>query len=249
MSIACIPKSGYDYGMDDNTYECPNCGGVIYPEMTRCPQCGQNMYPEDNTITLTEGESTTTNWGTILGAVLIGWLVASGVATVIHFLVAEFVTLAQLADIGKLPLFLAGPVGSLVGGYVCAGLNRQYPKLLGGLVGILTLPISVLLATHWVHVTLTLLFSPWFLISGVLIVLAGVCGGWLYQIFTQESEWQEKLKVRGWEDLLYQDLLRKVRFNGSAADRLIEYERRLEPQASRLKLIQNAIERWEKDNR
>jgi hypothetical protein len=40
-----------------------------------------------------------------------------------------------------------------------------------------------------------------------------------------------------------------VRFNGSAADRLIEYERNQEPEASRLKLIQNAIERWERDNR
>ena len=58
-------------------------------------------------------------------------------------------------------------------------------------------------------------------------------------------EWQEQWKVRGWEDLLYQDLLRKVRFNRSAANRLIEYEKKQDPQASRLKLIQNAIERWD----
>jgi hypothetical protein len=49
--------------------------------------------------------------------------------------------------------------------------------------------------------------------------------------------------------MLYQDLLRKVRFNGSAADRLIDFERKREPGASRLKLIQSAIERWERDNR
>ena len=63
------------------------------------------------------------------------------------------------------------------------------------------------------------------------------------------SQWQERLKLRSWEDFLYQDLLRKVLFNGSAADRLIEYERRQDPQATRFKLIQNAIERWERDNR
>ena len=235
--------------MDDNTYECPNCGSVIYPEMTRCPQCGQNMYPEDYATASTEEETTITGWGKILGVVLIGWLVASGIATVIHFIVAEFVTPAWLGDTGKLFLILAGPIGSLVGGYVCAGLARQHAKLFGGLVGVLALPVSVLLATHWVRVKLAILLNPWILGVGLLIILAGVCGGWLYEKFSQNDEWQEKWKVRGWEDQLYRDLLRKVRFNGSAADRLIEYERKQDPQASRLKLIQNAIEHWERDNR
>jgi hypothetical protein len=234
--------------MDDNTFECPNCGASIYPEMTRCPQCGQNMYPEDNPTASFVEESTMIRWGKILGIVLIGWLVASGIATVIHFTVAEFVTPAQLTDVGKVFLLLAGPIGSLVGGYVCAGLARQNAKLLGGLVGVLSLPVSVLLATHWVRIKLALLLNPWILGVGLLIIIAGVCGGWLYEKFSQNVDWQEKWKVRGWEDLLYQDLLRKVRFNGSAADRLIEYERRQDPEASRLKLIQSAIERWERDN-
>jgi hypothetical protein len=63
------------------------------------------------------------------------------------------------------------------------------------------------------------------------------------------TDWKEKWKVRGWEDMLYRELLRRVRFNGSIADRLIDYERHQDPQASRLKLIQNAIEHWERDNR
>jgi len=234
--------------MDDNTFECPNCGSVVYPELTRCPQCGQNMYPEDNTTTFPEEETTTFSWGKILGVVLIGWLVAAGIATVIHFVVAELVSPAQLGNIGKIILLLAGPFGALVGGYICAGLARQNVKILGGLVGLLALPVSVLLATHWVRVKFTLLTHPWILGVGFLIIIAGVCGGWIYEKTSQNLEWQEKWKVRGWEDLLYQDLLRKVRFNGSAADRLIEYERRQDPQASRLKLIQNAIERWERDN-
>ena len=84
---------------------------------------------------------------------------------------------------------------------------------------------------------------------GILIIFAGVCGAWIYEKTSLNLEWQDQWKVRGWEDLLYQDLLRKVRFNGSAANRLIEYERKQDPQASRLKLIQSAIERWERDNR
>lgn len=234
--------------MDDNTFECPNCSARVYPEMTRCPQCGQTMYPEDETIT-TEAESGTVSWGSILGAVLIGWLVASGIALLVHFIVAGFVTPSRLGVVGKIILFLAGPLGAFVGGYLCASLARQHAKFLGGVVGALSLPVSALLTTHWAQVTLTLLLNPWLLGAGLLIILAGVCGGWLYQRFSQNGAWREKGKVRGWEDLLYQDLLRKVRFNGSIADRLIEYERKQEPQANRLKLIQNAIERWEKDNR
>ena len=235
--------------MDDNTYECPSCGGKIYPEMNRCPQCGQNMYPEDAEQAPAETASTTATWVSFLGSLLIGWMVAAGIAIIIHFVVSSFVSPSQLGGWGKAILFLAGPLGALVGGYVGSGLARQHSKLLGGVVGVLTLPVLVLFATHWVKVTFSLLTSPWGLLAGFLTVLTGVLGGWLSETFTQDSDWKEKWKIHGWEDLLYQDLLRKVRFNGSIADRLIEYERKQDPQASRLKLIQNAIERWEHDNR
>jgi len=83
---------------------------------------------------------------------------------------------------------------------------------------------------------------------GFSTILGGMLGGWLTEIFSPENDWKEKWRIHGWEDLLYQDLLRKVRFNGTIADRLIEYERKQDPQASRLKLIQSAIDRWERDN-
>jgi hypothetical protein len=235
--------------MDNNTFECANCGSMIYPEMMRCPQCGQSVYPVDDEIADIESETRAIRLGKTLGIVLIGWLVASGIATVIHFIIAEFVAPPFIPDLAKFILYLAGALGSLVGGYVCAGLARQNVKLLGGLVGVLSLPVSVLLATHWVNVKLAIQLNPVLFIIGLLIIIAGVCGAWIYEIFSNKEDWQEKWKVRGWEDILYQDLLRKVRFNGSAADRLIDYERKLDPQASRLKLIQNAIERWESDNR
>ncbi len=235
--------------MDDNTYECPNCGARIYPEMTRCPQCGQNMYPEDEPEVAQGVAPETTGWITFVGAILIGWMVASGIALVLHFVVAGFVSPANLGWVGKVILFISGPFGTLTGGYLCGIISRQRQKLLGGTVGILSLPVSVLLITHWYEVTLSLVLSPVVLIAAALSILAGVAGGWLNELFSEGSDWKEKWRVRGWEDLLYQDLLRKVRFNGSIADRLIDYERKQDPGASRLKLIQNAIERWERDNR
>jgi hypothetical protein len=235
--------------MDDNTFECPNCGAKIYPEMTRCPQCGQNLYPEDEETLPTTEETAKVGWGSTLGALLIGVLIAIGIALILHFIVASFVSPSTLGGLGVAALFLAGPLGSLVGGYVGGGLARQHPKLLGGGVGALSLPVMALFATHWVEVTPRFLLSPWALLTGLMIILAGAVGGWLNVRFSGNDAWKEKWQVRGWEDLLYQDLLRKVRFNGSIADRLIDFERKQDPQANRLKLIQNAIERWERDNR
>ena len=51
------------------------------------------------------------------------------------------------------------------------------------------------------------------------------------------------------EAALFDDLLRKVGGDRSAAERLIEYERRQKPSATRLTCLQNAIDRWEQENR
>jgi hypothetical protein len=235
--------------MDDNTFECPNCGAKIYPEMTRCPQCGQSMYPEDEQPSPDDAATGSVGWGSFLGSILVGWLIASGIALLLHFILASLISPAILGPVGKIVIFLAGPLGALVGAYIGSGLARQHSKLLGIVVAVLTLPVLALLDTHWVEVTAGFLLSPSVILTGLFTLIAGILGAWLNEKFLQDGDWKEKLKVRGWEDLLYQDLLRKSRFNGSIADRLIEYERKQDPQANRLKLIQNAIERWERDNR
>ena len=51
------------------------------------------------------------------------------------------------------------------------------------------------------------------------------------------------------EAILFDDLLRKVGGDRSVVERLIEYERQHKPQATRLTCLQNAIQRWEQENR
>jgi hypothetical protein len=235
--------------MDDNSFECPNCGAVIYPEVRRCPQCGRDMYPEDDESGTSDTEEGPSGWSSLVGAALIGCIIAGGLAFIIHFVAAQLVAPGDLGTIAKLTLAAAGPVGALVGGYVSAGLAKQHAKLTGVVVGAMALPVLLLMSTRWVQVTLPVLLNPWMLGSGLLTLVGGLSGGWLNENLVQDPSWREKWKVRGWEDLLYQDLLRKVRFNGSIADRLIDYERKQDPQASRLTLIQSAIQRWERDNR
>jgi hypothetical protein len=51
------------------------------------------------------------------------------------------------------------------------------------------------------------------------------------------------------EAALFDDLLRKAGGDRSVVERLIEYERGQRPGATRLTCLQNAIHRWEQENR
>ena len=51
------------------------------------------------------------------------------------------------------------------------------------------------------------------------------------------------------EAILFNDLLRKVGGDRSVVERLIEYEQKKRPTATRLTCLQNAISRWENENR
>ena len=51
------------------------------------------------------------------------------------------------------------------------------------------------------------------------------------------------------EASLFDDLLRKVGGDRSVAERLIEYEKQQKPNATRLTCLQNAVSRWERENK
>lgn len=50
------------------------------------------------------------------------------------------------------------------------------------------------------------------------------------------------------EATLFDDLLKKVGGDRSVVERLIEYEKQQSPSATRLDCLQNAIQRWEREN-
>jgi len=51
------------------------------------------------------------------------------------------------------------------------------------------------------------------------------------------------------EAALFDALLRKVGGDRSVVERLIEYEKQLKPSATRVTCLQNATQRWERENR
>jgi hypothetical protein len=51
------------------------------------------------------------------------------------------------------------------------------------------------------------------------------------------------------EASLFDDLLKKVGGDRAVVERLIRYEKQLSPSATRLVCLQNAITRWQRENR
>ena len=260
--------------MEDQTIECPQCGKEFSLEFTRCPNCGLNLYPEDETpdpYPLSPQQAADGSLsphmaaggvgegiGEAVWAVLLGLIVAGAVSFVLHMFATRAETVVGLPLVWRVILFFAGPLGALVGGY-SSGMVGKRPHLpaagLGALVGLGAAALAVLFETRWRLVTPQVILEPSMLAQYALCLLLGALGGWLNgeagAAFLAGAAPPPPKEVKGmsWEDLMYRDLLTRVRFNRDTAERLIEYERRLAPDADRYTLLRSAVERLERDRR
>jgi len=261
--------------MDEQTIECPRCGEEFSLEFTRCPQCGLNLYPEDETPVPyplspqvgeagdsqhiaggERGEGIGAGIGDAVWAVLLGLILAGAVSFVLHMFATRAETAVGLPVAWRVILFFAGPLGALAGGY-SSGVVGKRPRLpaagLGALVGWGAAALVALFETRWRLVTMQVMLEPGMLAQYALCLLLGALGGWLngetgaaYLAGAAPAP-QKGVKGMSWEDLMYRDLLTRVRFNRDTAERLIEYERRLAPEADRYTLVRSAVERLERD--
>lgn len=256
--------------MEDQTIECPRCGEEFSLEFTRCPQCGLNLYPEDETplpyplspsgepqppssSPQQGGESGEALWAGLLGLILAG-----AVSFVLHMFATRAESAAGLPSVWQVILFLASPIGALVGGYSTAVVGKRERLSaagLGALVGLGAAAMAILFETRWRLVTLPVILEPLMLAQYALCLLLGALGGWLNgeagaaYLAGAAPPPQKEVKGMSWEDLMYRDLLTRVRYNRDTAERLIEYERRLAPEADRYTLVRSAVERLERDRR
>ena len=244
-------------------------------EFTRCPKCGLNMYPEDESLAsdpfypaageggslkqMAGGEAgvrVEAGIGEALLAVVLGGMLAGAVSFLAHTFATRAVSAQGLPVAWQMVLFLAGPLGSALGGS-SIGLVAKRERLpaagLGVLVGLGSAVLLVLFETRWRLVTAQVLVEAGMLARYALCLLGGALGGWLGG--QSEAAFlaggappvQKAVKGMSWEDLMYRDLLTRVRFNRDTAERLIEYERRLAPEAERYTLMRNAVERIDRD--
>ena len=233
-----------------NEIECPNCGERLYIEVLVCPKCGLHFYPED------EGEQkeadkapARSNLKLAGGWVVAGTMVAGGLAFILHRLASFFWPLHQGTGF-QVMLWVAGPIGTLVGGYLVACLTRRKVLFQGLIVGIMSLFPAYFLEAYWRDLSVQPLGIAT-LTSWAVMVIGGMLGAWVWNRLDQSTGHQvlSQPNIHLDEQKLYFELLAQVRHDIDTAERLVNLERRRKPTLSRAALIQNALDRLERDRR
>ena len=191
-------------------------------------------------------------------AVLISAAIAAGVYIAIRFVFSPIFN-PQI----KFWIFVvAVPLGTLAGGYYVGRTHAYQPilhSLVASLLAVLVLFVLRQLPTlSLVLLTLSILAGPfgaWWAIQSPISARGTPFmprGGYPSQRRPPRRGWRNPLgpffsRMRA--NRLYDELERRTRFDPGAADRLIDFERRRTPYASRETLIRNALERITRDNR
>jgi hypothetical protein len=232
----------YPDDSDQNVIECPNCGERVPMDVLACPHCGLVFYVDE--ISAPEAaEEHAPGW---LGAALAGWAVSAVIAFLLNYLASRVWPDQPLPAGGQALVFLASPLGALAGGYLAARMSGKWSIWLPLSTAILSLFTAFLLVTRW-YDPLSAGPRPLTTASWVLVVLAALFGAWLCRRL--EEGIRLPLLSKPKERQLYNDLLAHVRHDVDTAERLVEYERRRNPLSNRATLIQNAIERLDRDRR
>ena len=239
-------------GLSPNQIECTNCGEPIDLSLTQCPHCGMYIYPlegEEQHWEESQDQQPPTKIGLLAHSV--GLLMGSGLTailiSVLSYIAVRSLVLTQdnatsiLIAISSCILF-----GSLIGGYLAGRFARTRFLLHGLLTGAFNLVALMLLSIREFG---SLLSWMWLVPAGGLSLAVGYAGARLALRHMREELVKELFTPVLDQADLYSDLLEKVRFDHQTAERLIEHERGRTPEASRTTLIQNAIRRWERDNR
>lgn len=241
-----------DWQFDDNQIECPHCGASFDLSLTHCPACGASVYPLEGEDRAWEGEvnrQPPTQLELLGHSVLLlsaCGLVAGSVSLLAYIGVRNlFLSQAGFASLWT-GISLCVVLGSYVGGYLAGRFARQRFSLHGILTGMINLITLLLLLAREFEAPLA---YPWILLATALSLLAGFGGARLALRHLREDLVKDLFTPSQEQVALFNELLEKVRFDREIAERLIELEQKHDPGASRSALIQNAIRRWERDNR
>jgi len=231
-----------------NDLECPHCGATFHYELTRCPSCGVNIYnPEDEE----DGEFSQTLSSFVdsfrfpLG-ILAGWAAAIALSFSLYLPIRYAFTMPQSQYIVYSIVIACIGVGTFAGGFFAVRFAKENVVLAALLVGLVGVSIVIaILLREWT----TLLPFPSVTLGWLLILAAGYAGAKVAEKMLRKVTFETLFIVPPTEENLYQDLFIKAGYDHNLANRLIEYERKRMPQATRSQLIRSAIQRWEHDNR
>jgi len=238
----------------DNQIECGECGGVFFIELNQCPHCGQSVYFPD------EKEETQDSWSdSILKTiptpvhtmllVLFAGIISGIVALVIYLPIRPALGNSPQSFVIQSFIYVSTALGALVGGYVGGRFARVRRLFHGLMVGVLSLLISLLMLSQEFYQLSEALFSLLTPVGWGLVIGASYAGAQFAARMVREQMADFLFAGVRTEASSYQDLLSRVGYDESVAERLLEYERKSLPNADRIELIHLAIARWERDNR
>jgi hypothetical protein len=225
--------------------ECARCGGIFHIEENHCPHCGVNIYePDDGLHPKDDALSNVKNALRFPFAIFAGWLITTfiGLLLYIPIRIAQTTEISQIstAIIATLTLSLGAFAGSFIyqrieQGKSVFGILSQI--LFSALLGILVFLTEKNLWTAPAMTGLLVISATSFL--GIKTADKMLRKAMINDLFAPVVESQKR----------YEDLLVKVGHDREVAEHLIEHERSITPKATRKLLIENAIQRWERDNR
>ncbi len=223
---------------------------MVYYELNECPACGLNFYmPEEDewqeTWTAAQPESAgLTIRGVSLAGVFFGWLSASLVLFGFQLVMEIFVPSAP-SNFVSLSILFSGIIAGLVGGFLAGWLSSERHLLAAGWVGALTMISSMIVEAFWRDLATEALLNLWVILTWAAILLAAMAGGWI----TRKCSLRVDQVLFSDEEALYHELMLKIGYDRSLAERLIALECKHTPKASRAICIRSAITRLERDNR
>lgn len=163
---------------DQNEIECPRCGERVYIEVLVCPNCGLHFYA--NEADPLEEQAGRSGWLGALLAVLLGAFAAGAASFALHLFAAALWADPYQAAGGQALLWLAAPLGGLVGGYLAASLVKERAWQIGLLTGVLALAPAYLLEAYYRDLSTQppggLAVSSW-----LAMVVCGGLGGWAWR--------------------------------------------------------------------
>jgi DNA-directed RNA polymerase subunit RPC12/RpoP len=232
----------------DDEIECPHCGAKFHYELTRCPNCGVNIYfpDEEEEGEFSKAFSRFIDSSRFPLGILAGWAATIVLSLGLYIPIRFAFTAPQSGYVVYALVVACISVGSFAGGFFAVRVARKYVIVSALLIGLVGVGVAIMiLLREWKSV----LPFPSVTLGWIVILGASFGGARIAEKVLQKVTFQSLFVVLPTEENLYQDLFIKVGYDHDIAKRLIEYERQRAPGATRSKLIRNAIQRWERDNR
>lgn len=234
--------------MNDNEIECARCGRTFSIDLTRCPHCGVNIYePEDD---LPPHNETLTNIQNALRmpfAILAGWFIAAFVGLLIYIPTRFALTESPTATVVALLAAGALSVGAFAGGFIYQRISQERSTF--GSVSHILFSVILGIAVFLSEGGSSFLWLPLSLMGLPVIGAASFFGIKIADKMLRQAMIDDLFAPVVESQKLYQDLLVRVGHDRAIAERLIEHERQYMPKAPRYTLMENAINRWNRDNR